>query len=60
MQPLSCSASAPYGIHLSIRDNRCARCGWTAPSFSAALAFAAAEEEEDGASGTLEEGGSPA
>jgi hypothetical protein len=56
MQPLFCSTAAPYGIHLSIRDNMCVRCGWTAPRFSAAVACASAEEE-DGASGTLEDGG---
>jgi hypothetical protein len=33
-QPLFCSTASPWGIHLSIRDNMCARCGWTAPRFN--------------------------
>jgi hypothetical protein len=33
MQPLFCSTASPWGIHLSIRDNMCARCGWIAPRY---------------------------
>jgi hypothetical protein len=56
-QPLFCSASSPWGIHLSIRDNVCARCGWTAPRFTGAASLSIGiendgvpgnEREEDG------------
>ena len=54
-QPLFCSAASPWGIHLSIRDNVCVRCGWTAPGSGggASLTFG----EDDGAGSEGEEDG---
>jgi hypothetical protein len=34
-QPLHCSIAAPWGNHLTLRDNICPRCGWAAPDCSA-------------------------
>jgi hypothetical protein len=31
IEPLICSTASPWGIHVSLRENVCPRCGWVAP-----------------------------
>jgi hypothetical protein len=50
MQPLLCSSASPYGIHLAIRDNVCARCGWTAPRFAGTPSITVIENDGGGGS----------
>lgn len=57
MQPLFCSADSPYGIHLAIRDNVCARCGWTAPRAPGAAVLSIGEIDSGGAFLEAEEDG---
>ncbi|HLL58683.1 MAG TPA: hypothetical protein VK391_02190 [Allosphingosinicella sp.] len=51
-QPLICSTTAPWGNHVSLRDNICPRCGWTAPGPGAPDAISDGGLEPRGDSGT--------
>jgi hypothetical protein len=31
MKIIECSKETPWGIHPSLRDDQCPRCGWEAP-----------------------------
>ena len=56
-QPLFCSAASPWGIHLSIRDNVCTRCGWTAPRSAGAASLSIGEHDGSAGSDGEEDGG---